>query len=188
MPLIVAAAIVLPAIALLAALLVALRSIHRIGPTQVGLVTKRFGVRKLSEDNPIAFRGEAGYQANLLMPGARFKLWPIYTVTKFPWVQVPAGVRQLHRPADISHQRWREGRAAAGADTGLAGADPPGGVPGHHLARGLRAPGGTGAGGGKPPRQADTGVVRPVREPAQGARHRAAGRPGRRRPHHRARR
>src|SRR6266545_3032568 len=175
MPLIVAAAIVLPAIALLAALLVALRSIHRIGPTQVGLVTKRFGVRKLSEDNPIAFRGEAGYQANLLMPGARFKLWPIYTVTKFPWVQVPAGeigvvisqlgrplpigaksavpagVRQLHRPADVSHQRWREGRAAAGADTGLAGADPPGGVPGHHLARGLRAPGGTGAGGGKPP-------------------------------------
>src|SRR6266545_4304799 len=73
MPLIVAAAIVLPAIALLAALLVALRSIHRIGPTQVGLVTKRFGVRKLSEDNPIAFRGEAGYQANLLMPGARYR-------------------------------------------------------------------------------------------------------------------
>src|SRR6266545_4659358 len=112
MPLIVAAAIVLPAIALLAALLVALRSIHRIGPTQVGLVTKRFGVRKLSEDNPIAFRGEAGYQANLLMPGARFKLWPIYTVTKFPWVQVPAGeigvvISQLGRPLPIGAKSAR---------------------------------------------------------------------------------
>src|SRR6266508_606469 len=98
MPLIVAAAIVLPAIALLAALLVALRSIHRIGPTQVGLVTKRFGVRKLSEDNPIAFRGEAGYQANLLMPGARFKLWPIYTVTKFPWVYAYVALRGMDAP------------------------------------------------------------------------------------------
>src|SRR6266540_1451214 len=112
MPLIVAAAIVLPAIALLAALLVALRSIHRIGPTQVGLVTKRFGVRKLSEDNPIAFRGEAGYQANLLMPGARFKLWPIYAVTKFPWVQVPAGeigvvISQLGRPLPIGAKSAR---------------------------------------------------------------------------------
>src|SRR6266545_3930272 len=112
MPLIVAAAIVLPAIALLAALLVALRSIHRIGPTQVGLVTKRFGVRKLSEDNPIAFRGEAGYQANLLMPGARFKLWPIYTVNKFPWVQVPAGeigvvISQLGRPLPIGAKSAR---------------------------------------------------------------------------------
>ncbi|MFI5047331.1 MAG: SPFH domain-containing protein, partial [Acidimicrobiia bacterium] len=47
--------------------------------------------RKLSEDNPIAFRGEAGYQANLLMPGLRFKLWPMFGVGKYPWVQVPAG-------------------------------------------------------------------------------------------------
>ena len=29
--------------------------------------------------------------ADLLMPGLRFKLWPIYGVQKFPWVQVPAG-------------------------------------------------------------------------------------------------
>ena len=42
-------------------------------------------------DNPIAFHGEAGYQAELLMPGLRFKLWPIFGVKKFPWVQVPAG-------------------------------------------------------------------------------------------------
>ncbi len=65
-------------------------SIRVIGPTQVGLVTKRFG-RRLPENNPIAFRGEAGYQCDLLMPGWRFKLWIVYSVEKFPWVQVPPG-------------------------------------------------------------------------------------------------
>jgi len=68
-----------------------LLSIRRIGPTEVGLVTKRFAVRRLAEDNPIAFRGEAGYQADLLMPGLRWKAWLLYTVEKHPWVQVPAG-------------------------------------------------------------------------------------------------
>jgi regulator of protease activity HflC (stomatin/prohibitin superfamily) len=68
-----------------------LKSIKTIGPTEVGLVTKRFGLGKLADDNPIAFKGEAGYQAKLLMPGLRFKLWPIFGVKKFPWVQVPAG-------------------------------------------------------------------------------------------------
>src|SRR4051794_23494174 len=67
------------------------KSFHSIGAAQVGLVAKRFAVRKLSEDNPIAFRGEAGYQADMLMPGLRFKLWPMFGVKKFPWVQVPAG-------------------------------------------------------------------------------------------------
>jgi uncharacterized membrane protein YqiK len=67
------------------------RSFHSIGAAEVGLVAKRFAFRKLTEDNPIAFRGEAGYQAALLMPGLRFKLWPMFRVTKFPWVQVPAG-------------------------------------------------------------------------------------------------
>src|SRR4051812_8223870 len=71
--------------------IVASRSFHSIGATQVGLVSKRFAFRKLSEDNPIAFRGEAGYQADMLMPGLRFKLWPLFGVKKFPWVQVPAG-------------------------------------------------------------------------------------------------
>jgi len=68
-----------------------LPSIRVIGATQIGLVNKRFGLKRLSEDNPIAFRGEAGYQADLLMPGWRFKLWIVYKVEKFPWVQVPAG-------------------------------------------------------------------------------------------------
>ncbi len=67
------------------------KSFHAIGAAEVGLVAKRFAFRKLGEDNPIAFRGEAGYQATLLMPGLRFKLWPMFYVKKFPWVQVPAG-------------------------------------------------------------------------------------------------
>jgi len=74
-----------------AAAVVSLLSLHRIGPTEVGLVTRRFSAQKLDDDNPIAFRGEAGYQSELLMPGLRFKLWPLYGVEKYPWVQVPAG-------------------------------------------------------------------------------------------------
>ena len=58
-------------------------SVRVIGPTEVGLVMKRFG-NKLPSDNPIAFRGEAGYQAELLMPGVRFKWWFLYKVEKFP--------------------------------------------------------------------------------------------------------
>ncbi|MHC4646418.1 MAG: SPFH domain-containing protein [Planctomycetota bacterium] len=81
-----------PYILLLFVLLVlVLPSFRVIGPTQVGLVTKRFSFKKLSEDDPIAFRGEAGYQADMLMPGLRWKFWVIYSVDKFPWVQVPAG-------------------------------------------------------------------------------------------------
>ena len=67
------------------------KSLHSIGATEIGLVRKNFSFKKLAEDNPIAFTGEAGYQADLLMPGLRFKLWPFFSVAKFPWVQVPAG-------------------------------------------------------------------------------------------------
>jgi uncharacterized membrane protein YqiK len=82
-----------------------LKSIYSIGPTQVGLVRKRFGAA-LPEDNPIAFHGEAGYQADLLMPGLRFKNVLVYAVTKHPWVQVPAGqigivVAQIGHPLPI---------------------------------------------------------------------------------------
>ncbi len=71
--------------------IVILPSIHIIGPTQVGLVIKRFSWRKLPDDDPIAFKGEAGYQASLLMPGWRFKLWLVYHVERHPWVQISAG-------------------------------------------------------------------------------------------------
>ena len=83
-----------------------LMSTRRIGPTEVGLVTKRLGWRRLSEDNPIAFEKEAGYQSDLLMPGLRFKAWLIYSVDKFSWVQVPAGeigvvIAQVGEPLPI---------------------------------------------------------------------------------------
>jgi len=85
-------AILIPA-AVVAALvvIVVLKSIVLIGPAQVGLVNKRFAVKKLKNDDPIAFSGEAGYQAELMMPGLRLKLWPVYAVQRHPWVQVPAG-------------------------------------------------------------------------------------------------
>ena len=68
--------------------LAALRSFHSIGPAEVGLVNKRLG-KKLLDDQLIALNGEAGYQADLLMPGLRFKLWPLFQVKPYPWVQVP---------------------------------------------------------------------------------------------------
>jgi uncharacterized membrane protein YqiK len=43
------------------------------------------------ERQPDAFQGEAGFQADLLMPGLRWKPWLLYAVEKYPWVQVPAG-------------------------------------------------------------------------------------------------
>src|SRR5262249_26255986 len=62
-----------------------------IGPTEVGLVRKRFSWKRLHESGPVAFNGEAGYQAELLRPGLRFKFWPLYAVTRSPMVQIPAG-------------------------------------------------------------------------------------------------
>jgi uncharacterized membrane protein YqiK len=87
-------------------LLVLLRSIYVIGPSEVGLVTKRISWRKLKSEDPVAFVGEAGYQADLLRPGFRFKLWGIFKVDKFPWVQVPAGeigvvVAQIGNPLPV---------------------------------------------------------------------------------------
>ena len=134
-----------------------MKSFHSIGAAEVGLVSKAFAFRKLTEDNPIAFRGEAGYQATMLMPGLRFKFWPMFSVKKFPWVQVPAGeigvvIAQVGAPlpigaksavykpefanfSDLAQLRRAgrpEGRAAAGAAPGHSGADAPGRVPGDH--------------------------------------------------------
>jgi C4-type Zn-finger protein len=77
-------------ILVLIALFIMMRSFWTIGPTEVGLVRKRFGGAQKG-DGPIAFHGEAGYQARLLTPGLRFKLWPLFTVTRHPMVQIPAG-------------------------------------------------------------------------------------------------
>lgn len=93
-------------------LMIVVLSFHRIGATEVGLVNKKYSFKKLSDDNPIAFKGEAGYQATLLMPGFRFKLWPVYAVDKFPWVQVPAGkigvvIAQVGKPLPIGAKSGR---------------------------------------------------------------------------------
>jgi len=66
-------------------------SFRIIKQNQVGLVVKRFGLKKLKGDNPVAFKGEPGYQANLLMPGVRWKFWIVCSVRTHPWVQVPPG-------------------------------------------------------------------------------------------------
>lgn len=73
------------------AVIIAMKSITLIGPTEVGLVNKRASLRRNKTDNPISRSSEPGYQARLLMPGLRFKFWPVFAVTKHPWVQVPAG-------------------------------------------------------------------------------------------------
>lgn len=77
--------VVLGVVALLVVIFIVLfltKSFSIIGPSEVGLVTKRFG-KKLQGDQLIAFAGEAGYQAELLMPGLRFKFWPIYSVSTY---------------------------------------------------------------------------------------------------------
>jgi hypothetical protein len=79
------------AFAVVLALIFIIQSLHRIGPTELGLVIKRFGWKKLTKDSPVAFDGEAGYQADLLMAGLRWKAWLFFSVNKYPWVQVPAG-------------------------------------------------------------------------------------------------
>jgi regulator of protease activity HflC (stomatin/prohibitin superfamily) len=84
----IAIAILLPLVLL--ALTIATLSVHRIGPNQVGLVIRRWGPRR-SAGGPIAFHGEAGYQADLLMPGVAVRIWPISRVEKHPWVQIPTG-------------------------------------------------------------------------------------------------
>ncbi len=82
------------------------KSIRNIGPVEVGLVRKRFSFRKLGTGSVVAFEGEAGYQARLLMPGIQFKLWPLYDVTRHPMVQIPAGqigvvIAQVGQPLPV---------------------------------------------------------------------------------------
>lgn len=89
-----------------ALLIIILPSFRFIGPTEIGLVAKRFSFKKLKKDNPIAFEGEAGYQASLLMPGLRWKSWILYSVEKHPWIQIPAGeigvvIAQVGQPLPI---------------------------------------------------------------------------------------
>ena len=95
----IAIAIALPF--LLFAFAIAVLSIHRIGPNEVGLVIRRWGPRR-TDGGPIAFHGEAGYQADLLMPGVAVRVWPVNRVEKHPWVQIPTGEIGL-----VIAQCWR---------------------------------------------------------------------------------
>jgi uncharacterized membrane protein YqiK len=80
--------LILIGVAVVLAAVFVLNSFHVIGPSEVGLVTKRVGAKQ-SSDQLVALQGEAGYQADLLMSGLRFKLWPVFKVERHPWVQVP---------------------------------------------------------------------------------------------------
>jgi len=66
------------------------KSIYSIGPTQIGLVEQALW-RKHPGDNPIAFKGEAGYQAELLMPACASSSVLIYAVASTPGCRVPRG-------------------------------------------------------------------------------------------------
>src|SRR5712691_1030344 len=66
-------------------------SFWKIGPTEMGLVRKRFGFKKLDGGNIVGFDREAGYQAEVLRTGIRFKLWLLYAVQRRPIPQIPAG-------------------------------------------------------------------------------------------------
>jgi uncharacterized membrane protein YqiK len=99
-------------IGLVALAILILPSLHNIGQTEIGLVTKRFSAKSLESDNPIAFNGEAGFQARMLMPGWRFKFWVLYQVDKHPWVQVPAGdvglvIAQVGKPLAPGYKSGR---------------------------------------------------------------------------------
>lgn len=72
-------------------LFVVLRSLVVIRAGETGLVIKKISNRNLKADNPIAFEGEAGYQAGLLLPGLHFRLWPFFIVRRHAYVQVPSG-------------------------------------------------------------------------------------------------
>ena len=65
------------------------------------------------DDQLVALNGEAGYQADLLMPGLRFKLWPDLPGRALPLGPGPA---RPHRPG---HRPGRRGRCPTGAKSAV---------------------------------------------------------------------
>ena len=63
-----------------------------IGEKQVGIVTKKFGTKTLSNDSIIALNGESGVQAKTLSPGLHFFyfFWQ-YSIEKVPLVEIEPG-------------------------------------------------------------------------------------------------
>jgi len=68
---------------------------------------KRFSFAKLAKDNPVAFNGEPGYQADLLMPGLRWKTVLVFTVEKY---------RGFRYPRERSGSSLPQGADAFGAE------------------------------------------------------------------------
>ena len=89
-------------VAMAVVVVVVFMSFWNIGPTEVGLVRKRFSLKRLRSGSPVALHGEAGYQANLLTTGLRFKLWPLFTVIilscRFPPARSVSSSRKSEMP------------------------------------------------------------------------------------------
>ena len=98
-----------------------LPSIRNIGATEVGLVTKRFGFKKLSEDNPIAVKGGGGLPVRTSHAGL-----PVEVLDHVPGTEVPlgAGAHRRDRGGDRPG-----GQAPAGNVAGTRMASPSHGVP-----------------------------------------------------------
>ncbi len=80
--------------------LVFLASVRIIRENESGLVIRRFG-RSLPQSSLIALNQEAGYQADLLLPGWHFWMWPWqFSVVKVPLLVVPPGEIALLVAAD----------------------------------------------------------------------------------------
>ena len=181
-----------------------------------GRARRRSGSRSASSARTTRSRSAArpATRPTLLMPGLRFKLWPMFGVKKFPWVQVPAGeigvviaqvgaaaadrrqergvqarVRQLLRPRTTSSSDGgQKGVQRPVLPAGHARADPPGRVPRAHAADGVRPAGVARARRASP----KGGTLTPesfglVARAAAGRRHRARRRRRPRRRRHRAR-
>lgn len=59
---------------------------------QIGVVTKKWGMKTLPDGKIIALNGEAGIQADTLAPGLHMWLWPWqFSVAKLDFVTIPAG-------------------------------------------------------------------------------------------------
>lgn len=65
------------------------RGIFLIRANEVGVLTKKFGGKKMAEGHIIARKGEVGVQAGTLMPGLYWKFPLYWQVHKFPITSVP---------------------------------------------------------------------------------------------------
>ncbi|MFN0132499.1 MAG: SPFH domain-containing protein [Phycisphaerales bacterium] len=71
---------------------IGLSSIRHIGSSEVGIVVKNIGTKRLQGGAYIAYSGEQGVQADVLTPGWHFWYWPgIYEVRELPLTEVPSG-------------------------------------------------------------------------------------------------